>query len=330
MAVKKTGPAVDVIVPTYNGMPWLKETIASVLNQSHENFTLYIIDDGSTDNGATEKYVKAIKDPRVIYHRKDNGGQATARNLGIELSSSPYITLLDSDDLWHKDKLKKQLQVMGKNAEVGLVYAFCRLIDANDKPVGKVVYAARGKLFRYLLGGNRISGSASMVMVRRSVFDKIGVFKEDFLIGEDWEMWLRIARDYEIDYLPMYLADLRVLDNGMQKNQLKMARGLEYMFYEMSEDLKLGPINKARLAATCFHDAMIFYYDGNDIRNAHKSILRFLWYNPLMFINTFEWWRRRHYLRMLIANEPVRIIRRTVSPGYRQREIESKRQKDGV
>lgn len=201
---------VDVIIPTYNGLPHLKEAVDSVLNQTYKNFCLYVIDDGSTDRGATEKYIKGLKDRRVKYYKKPNGGQATARNFGIARSSSPYLAFLDADDLWRKDKLEKQLAVFRKKPSVGLVYGLHKLIDADGNVFGDVTYQKRGHLFKYLLSANWISGSGSMVLIKREVFERVGVFREDFLIGEDWEMWLRIARDYEIDYVPEFLADLRV------------------------------------------------------------------------------------------------------------------------
>lgn len=167
-----------------------------------------------------------------------------------------------------------------------------------------------------------------MVMIRRAVFDRVGLFHEDFLIGEDWEMWLRIAKSYPIDYVPHYLADLRVLDEGMQQNFQKMAQGLEYMLPIMIDEFKLNTSERARLIGTCLSDAMIFYYDSNSIKDAHRAMLKLLWFNPIKFIQTFEFWRWRQYLRIFFANEPLRVIRRTLSPSYRRRWIKHHK-KDG-
>ena len=315
-------PPIDVIIPTYNGLPYLKQTIESVLAQTHKNLQLYVIDDGSTDKGATKKYVESINDPRVHYARKENGGQATARNWGIKLSESPYVTMLDSDDSWYPDKLKQQLACFRREPSVGLVYGYSRLIDANGDVTRVVAYNKRGRLFRYLLKGNRISGSGSMVMVKREVFGKVGLFREDFLIGEDWEMWLRIARDYEIECAPEFLVGIRVLDTGMQQNHLKIARGLDYMLPIMVKEFKLGPLGRAAVGTTCLRQACVLYFKGGDRKSARKAFFTMLKYNPLaMFSMEPKDWLT--CLRFLIGNRWLRSARRKLSAGYRQREAEA-------
>ncbi|HSX17896.1 MAG TPA: glycosyltransferase [Candidatus Saccharimonadales bacterium] len=313
---------VDVIIPTYNGLPYLNDAIESVLAQTHSDLVLYVIDDGSTDRSATKKYVQSLKDKRVHYVHKQNGGQATARNHGIKVSNSPFITFLDSDDIWHPDKLEKQLAVFDKNPRVGMVYGLCKLIDDNNNVISEVTFQKRGNLFRYLLHNNRISGSGSMVMVKREVFGSIGVFHEDFLIGEDWEMWLRIAKNYEIDYVPEFLASLRVLDTGMQRNYIKMAKGLEYMLPSMVREFKLGALDRARLGKTCLKEACFLYFNGGDRPAARRMFLRSFLYNPLTFftLNYHVWFV---YMRILLGNEWLRVIRRRVSPSYRSRELDA-------
>ncbi|MEK7594260.1 MAG: glycosyltransferase family A protein [Patescibacteria group bacterium] len=269
---------VDVIIPTYNGLPYLKATVDSVLAQTHQDWELYIIDDGSTDK--TEDYVKTIKDARVHYHKKKNGGQAEARNLGIKMSDSPFVALLDADDIWHKDKLERQVKALADRSDYGMVYGFHKLIDENDKEVGEVKYSKSGDLYHYLLGGNRISGSASMVLIRREVFDAVGVFREDFLIGEDWEMWLRIAKDYKIYCIEDYLASLRVLPEGMQQDYIKMAKGLDYMLPLMLEEFKPNLREAARLKGVCYFDSSLYYFMGGDVEKARRNFRKLVVTNP--------------------------------------------------
>jgi glycosyltransferase involved in cell wall biosynthesis len=316
-------PMVSVIIPTYNGLPYLKQAVESVLAQTHKDFILYIVDDGSTDKGATEKYVKALGDPRVRYLRKKNGGQSTARNYAIKISTSPFIAFIDADDVWRPNKLKRQLALFTNRPELGLAYGFCKLIDANNKQIGEVVYKKRGYLFKHLLGGNRIAGSASMVLVRREVFDKVGTFRSDFKVGDDWDMWLRIAKDYQIDYVPEYLAELRVLDNGMQQNRLKAAQDLEYMFPAMVKSFKLGAFDRSIVARACLKPACFMYFDVQDKAAARRVFLNLLRYNPLAVLrsNSKQW---QIYLRILLGNKWLRSIRRRLSAKYRKRENDLK------
>jgi glycosyltransferase involved in cell wall biosynthesis len=318
----KENHTVDVIIPAYNGLPYLKETVESVLSQSHKDLVLYIIDDGSPDNGATKKYAQSLKDGRVRYERKENGGQSTARNYGIRISNSPYVAFVDADDIWHKDKLKKQLELFDRNPEIGMVYGLCKLIDAQNNIFNEVVWQKRGNLFSYLLRGNKISGSASMVLVRREVFEAIGLFHEDFLIGEDWEMWLRIARHYQIDYVPEFIASLRVLENGMQRNYGKMAKGLDYMLPVMVKDFHLNLWERAILGKTCLKEACFLFYNGGDKPAARRIFVKSFAYNPFAFftLNYHVWYL---YLRILLGNEIIRKTRRRFSANYRTRELDS-------
>lgn len=319
----KSNPSVDVIIPTYNGLPYLKESVESVLGQSHENLLLYVVDDGSTDNGKTKRYVKSLSDKRVRYLHKDNGGQATARNYGIQHSDSPYVTFLDSDDIWHKDKLKTQVDLLERAPDLGMVYGLCRLIDEKGVNRGVVNHKRQGALYKYLLGGNRISGSASMVMVRRSVIDNVGLFREDFLIGEDWEMWLRIARSYDIGCVNRYLANLRVLPGGMQSTYIKMAIGLDYMLPILIKEFKPGFIGKAKLRGACLWDAAEYYYLGRDQVRARRAMLRLMVYNPFKLRSIRRYWFM--YLRVLLGSESVRRLRSGISPDYRIRDLERKK-----
>ena len=299
---KKT---VDVIIPTYNGLPYLKETVQSVLDQTYKELRLYIIDDGSTDK--TEVYAKSLKDPRVVYHKKANGGQAESRNLGIKISSSHYVALLDADDVWYPEKLAKQVTVLERDPEIGMVYGLHKLIDDDGKEIGEVTYSKSGRIFHYLLGGNRISGSASMVLVRRSVFDEVGLFHEDFLIGEDWEMWLRIAYQYKIQCIDEFLAALRVRQGGMQQNYLKMAKGLDYMLPIMLKEFDLSPRGKARLKGVCLFESAHFYYMAGEIEAARKNFRKLVRINPLRIERNPKY--RYMYMRLFFGGPWQRNIR---------------------
>lgn len=250
---------VDVIIPTHNGLPYLKETVESVLAQTHKHLNLYVVDDGSTDGGATKKYITGIKDPRVIYVSKTNGGQATARNVGAKKGKAPFVAFLDSDDVWYPTKLQQQLAAIEQHPHIGMVYGLCDYIDDDSNHIGELNYQRSGRLFDYLLTGNRITGSASMVLIRRSVLEALGYFKEDLLVAEDWALWMEIAKDYEISCVPEKLAALRVRGDSMQTDFNKMAKGLDYMYPIMVATLKLTRHQRALFAACCLGDAAYFY-----------------------------------------------------------------------
>jgi glycosyltransferase involved in cell wall biosynthesis len=248
---------IDVVIPTYNSLVYLPQAIDSVLRQTHENLELFVVDDGSTDG--TGEYVRQLDDARVHYVSKPNGGQATARNLGIRHSTSRFVAFLDADDLWYPHKLAAQLSLIESSAEIGLVHGFHHVIDQDGAIVGRLEHDLRGHVFDRLLGGNFVNGSGSMVLLRREVFERVGVFREDFLIGEDWEMWLRVAREFECNYVPDYLMAIRTHQEGMQQNRIKMADGRVGMFDKMVKSFCLEGQARRRLAVACLAPAAYDY-----------------------------------------------------------------------
>ena len=115
---------ISIITPVYNVEKFIVETIESVLNQSHSNWELILVDDGSTDSSTEICKQYASKDERVKYFHKQNGGQASARNLGIKKAKGEYVTFLDSDDLYCFDKLQSHLSDL-KNHQVNFYYGAC-------------------------------------------------------------------------------------------------------------------------------------------------------------------------------------------------------------
>lgn len=213
--------------------------------------------------------------------------------------------------MWHPDKLKSQLNLFEQDPDLGMVYGLHKLIDENGGIIGEVAWRKRGNLFRYLLGGNKISGSGSMVMIKREVFEKVGVFHEDFLIGEDWEMWLRIARDYKIDYVDDFIADLRVLGSGMQQNHLKMARGLEYMLPVMLGEFELSYLDRSRLIGACLRPACANYLDAGDRTSARKAFLKLLRHPLALPSAKCNVWFA--YIRLTLGNSWLRSARSKLS-----------------
>jgi len=197
-------PEVSVIIPTYNRAEMIQHAIGSVLGQTYQDFELIVVDDGSTDG--TEGAVRQIKDPRISYIRLDecSGSSSKPRNVGIAQAKGKYIALLDSDDKWEPTLLEKLTNKMREaKKEVGAVYCWL----AVTSPKGKIAYiirpAMRGRLYPYML--SRCAGSVSASLIKRECFDKVGVFDEGNIIPH-WDMWIRLTKHYEFDFVPEVLA----------------------------------------------------------------------------------------------------------------------------
>jgi glycosyltransferase involved in cell wall biosynthesis len=188
-------PKVSVVIPAYNAMAYLPETMRSALAQDFADFELIVVDDGSKDDIAA--WFEKIRDPRAKLVRQENRGLAGARNRGIEECKGEYIAFLDADDLWRADKLRRQAAVLDADPMVGLVYCWIEIIDQHGSPRHQLRPGHGSEhVWRVLMERNVVE-CGSTPMVRRRCFDELGVF--DCSLGsavEDRDMWLRIAARY--------------------------------------------------------------------------------------------------------------------------------------
>jgi len=192
----KNTPAVSVIIPTYNREGVIGRALHSVLNQTYQDFEIIVVDDGSTDS--TNKIVESFQDSRIRYIRHSfKMGAAAARNTGIKASNSEFIAFQDSDDEWLCDKLKKQMTLFSKlNNNIGVVYTGFLRVDSNEAiyfPSKKT--KKNGNILQALLNGNFITTQAAII--RRECFDKTGLFDEALPRFQDWDLFIRIAKNYE-------------------------------------------------------------------------------------------------------------------------------------
>ena len=223
MALKNSDGRVAVIIPCYNAQKTVQDTIESVLNQTFSSFVIYVVNDGSTDNtSAVLDRLQQEYPEKIIVINQDNQGQAKARNVGIQESAQQYIAFLDSDDIWHPEKLERQVKVLDSDMNVGMCYTSALKIDENSNKIGRIDVNPeyRGKCFKNLIISNNIV--ASSVMVRRSALGQTGVFDSSLGACENWDLWLRISRKFSIEFLDIPLTSYRIHHDNMTKNCDKM------------------------------------------------------------------------------------------------------------
>ncbi len=232
---------VDVIIPVYNGQKYILAAIESVVTQSIKPRCIIVIDDGSTDNTAklVLEYKRITKTKINLYHKK-NGGLSSARNFGIKKSNADFVALLDSDDQWNLTKLAKQLFLFRRSTckNLGLVFCDYEMIDEDGNvdlsiPHSKLDRSARGHIFMKLLDGNKVTSSGSGVLVRREVFKKVGYFDEALPAAEDWDMWLRIAREFDFDYIPEKLVKIRRHQSNMSNSEVRLLIGISMVLNKL-------------------------------------------------------------------------------------------------
>jgi len=227
---------ISVIIPTFNNDNFIGDCINSVLNQSLTPKEILIIDDGSIDNTKliVSKIIKKNKIVRYFYQK--NSGLSAARNIGIKKATGDFIAFLDSDDLWQKEKLEKQLAVFNnqKNNQLGLVYCDYIDIDKNGKklvgyPSFKTIETLKGDVYSKLALGNKISSSGSGVLIKKECFIEVGLFDEMLIAAEDWEMWLRISKKYLVDLVNEPLVFIRRHNNNMSTDKKRIILGITMM-----------------------------------------------------------------------------------------------------
>jgi len=216
---KQKKPLISVIIPTYNRGWIIKEAIDSVLSQDYRDFELIIVDDGSTDN--TLEILNAYQDDITVL-RQNNYGVSAARNWGITAASGRFIAFLDSDDLWLPQKLFRQVEFFNKNPDAQICQTeetwIRKGVRVNPKKRHKKLW---GMIFEQSLALCLVSPSA--VMIRRSLFDEVGVFDEKLPVCEDYDLWLRISCRF-----PVYLVDTPlIIKRGGHDDQLSASSGLD-------------------------------------------------------------------------------------------------------
>ncbi|MCM1984688.1 glycosyltransferase family 2 protein [Lyngbya confervoides] len=313
-------PQVSIVIPAYNAMAFLPETLASALSQTFRDFEIILVDDGSTDG--IIPWVRSHPHPQVQLISQSNQGLAGARNTGIRESSGEYIAFLDADDLWHPEKLAHQVKVLDREPEVGLVYTWVANIDSQGQPTGRIhQHQLQGKIWPALTQHNIVE-CGSVALVRRQCFDHCGVF--DTQLGsflEDWDMWLRLARHYPFQVVPIPLVQYRQHPQSASKNWTAMAQSFQRVMKKTfsqaaSEDLTLQAKSCGHFYLYCLAWKPI-QSQAQDYKQARRFLRQALQYDPSLRFS-------REHGRLLLAMTLMRLFgpvgyHRILSLGYRLR-----------
>ncbi len=204
-------PLVSVVMPTYNYAQFIGDAIRSVLDQTYENLELIIIDNYSKDS--TEDIIASFEDTRIKYRKfRNNGIIAASRNVGIHESHGKYIAFIDSDDLWKPTKIERQIELLENNDNIFLVYSRYTVIGNGliPKTLPKRKRLRAGNAFIPLFLSNNFIGSSS-VLLRNVLKENNFLFDADKRLRtiEDYDLWLRIAKNKRIAYVDESLVDCR-------------------------------------------------------------------------------------------------------------------------
>lgn len=275
---------VSIIIPTYNRAGLLHSAIASVLNQTFHDFEIVVVDDGSEDN--TREIVMGFHDKRIKYIRHMiNKGEASTRNTGIMNSNAQYIAFLDDDDEWLQEKLRLQVNLF-KNSPpgVGGVYSGFVVIDMNDKSIlGQKIPRKRGNIYHDIFVENCI-GTPSTVIVRKECFERVGLFDESIAYGLDYDMWIRISKEFHFEYIEEPLVKYYVHENRLSNNPEIRIRGLETILHKYS---RFFAFNSKRYSRSYLSLGLLCCYSGK-IRKGIKAFINAIRLYPFEPRNYFN------------------------------------------
>ncbi|MBU2567619.1 MAG: glycosyltransferase [Elusimicrobia bacterium] len=226
-------PKVSIVMPIYNGKKYIEKAVESILIQAFSDFELIIIDDGSTD-GSGELLKDKFGD-KIKYVYQKNKGAAAAVNKGISLSLGGYIAFCDQDDWWLPEKLKRQVDFLEGNKGMAMVYGDALMADENGKILDETWMQLRA--VRYYEGSysdcvvrlfdrNFICAPLS-VLVRKNVFDAIGLFNEKFSSAYDYDYWFRLLEaGFKIGYIKEPLVVWRTHE-GQKSRDIHRAKAMQ-------------------------------------------------------------------------------------------------------
>jgi glycosyltransferase involved in cell wall biosynthesis len=208
---KMKKPLVSVVMTAYNAQEFLNIAIDSILLQTYKNFEFIIIDDGSTDHSGS--IIKAYEDKRIKYIHQKNQGQASALNKGIGIARGEYIARMDADDISYPTRLERQVDFLEAKKNIAMVGAGHDFIDEDSGIFAQAYYLTRSQDIKmeFLV---RNPFAHATVMIRREVLNSVGGYDPNQPI-EDYELWWRVARKYEVANMPEMLLGYRVVPTGI-------------------------------------------------------------------------------------------------------------------
>jgi len=259
---------VSVIIPTFNRGRLLKEAVDSVLAQDYPDFELIVVDDGSVDDSAEILHAYG---QRLNLIQQQNRGVSAARNAGIAAASGRYIAFLDSDDLWLPQKLTRQVQFFNLYPDA-LICQTEEIWMRNGRRVNPGFRHRKlsGMIFEPSLHLCLVSPSA--VMIRRSLFDEVGLFDENLPACEDYDLWLRVSCRYPVYLIPAPL----IIKRGGHPDQLSQTPGLDkYRIQSLVKILESGLLSrKMATAAVKVLKEKCAIYAGGCLQRGRKKDAR--------------------------------------------------------
>jgi len=272
-SISPTHTEVDVIVPCYNVEYYVRRALDSVLAQTHQNFSIYAVNDGCTDN--TMKVLETYA-PWCVSISQAHAGPAAARNRAIRQSVSPFIAFIDADDEWLPEKLERQVSLLRQSESLGMVCSHCLISESGSDHNRHILtdnVPHNGRVFQHLARNCFVS--TPTVVVRRRCLEEIGLFNEALPVSEDFNLWLRIAARWEIAIVPEVLAIVKKRSGSLSVTtppEERLRSGIAALEHVRSSCLALSPVEQHALRLALAERT--YFYGSYLLSTGAKSVSR--------------------------------------------------------
>jgi glycosyltransferase involved in cell wall biosynthesis len=223
-------PAATVVMPVYNGAPWLKASIESILGQTRGDFEFLIIDDGSKDASVDIVRGYAARDKRIVFTARENRGPIITSNEGTERARGRYIVRMDQDDISRPTRIEKQVAYLDAHPEVLAVGSRLLLIDPDGLPMVEAVDAfTHAEIDAGNLSGHGAAIYHASTTMRRDAMQQLGGYRQQYASAEDLDLYLRMGEVGVLANLDEILLDYRQhlgsVGHARREAQVRATRG---------------------------------------------------------------------------------------------------------
>ena len=233
-------PRVTLVIPVYKGKKYMKEAIDSALAQTYENLEILVINDGSPDDGATDKIARSYGD-KIKYILKENGGVSSVLNLAIKEMSGEYFSWLSQDDVYCPNKVEEDIKYLMENKLLGkkvILYSDYELINKNSKIISQGIkdHKMLEEKPEYALLRGAVNGIT--MLIPKKAFEECGEFDEKLSCAQDYDMWYRMMqKGYKFVHIPKVLAKTRLHSNQDTNTNPKVVVEGNNFWINMIEDI---------------------------------------------------------------------------------------------
>jgi glycosyltransferase involved in cell wall biosynthesis len=292
-----SNPMFSVVIPTFNRQKKVAKAVRSVLAQTFTDFEILVVDDGSDE---TERQLQEEFGDRIRYFRGLGQRVAAARNLAIGRALGEWIAFLDSDDWWYPTKLERYAEAARAHPEIGLFYSTMDMVDEQGRYIRTLPIRTRRDVYPSVLEGNFIFNST--VAVKRECLSRVGLFDTKLIGCEDWELFVRVTREFSALLIDESLVAYELLSAGSlsSDHEVWVAAHDEVIAKCLAADPSLSAAWVQRIHAGGHYAKAAIYLGAGDERHALENF-------RAAFRQNRSRWRAFVYM-IFLSWKPFRMI----------------------